>query len=249
MQVTTDVQWLDNLLPEGITIPSSTLISGPGGTGKPLVGFAFLSAWLKAGGSVIAMPLQYPNPELTKSAMSRLYNIDLNDYPGRMVYIQFDPQADRSERISGDMLRANMVKPEVWDETIEQAEKMVEHNGPGTLVFGSALNLLLFSQTYQNSMLRKLEDTLKNDKSRTYLFAVSTSALADKIKALEDAADNLMFTRIEKPGKLFFRIERMKDVEFSAQEAQVPIGKEMLDELSQVADSTRKTRIPEIRKI
>ncbi|MBS3777034.1 MAG: hypothetical protein KGY70_17685, partial [Bacteroidales bacterium] len=59
----------------------------------------------------------------------------------------------------------------------------------------------------------------------------------------------LMFTRIEKPGKLFFRIERVKGVEFSSQEAQVPIGKEMLDELSNVADSTRKTRIPEIRKI
>ena len=249
MQLTTDVQWLDNLLPEGITIPSSTLISGPGGTGKPLVGFAFLSAWLKAGGSVIALPLQYPNPELTKSGMYKLYNMDLNDYSGRMIYIQFDPQADKTEKISEDMLKANMVKPEVWEETIEMAEKMVRQGGPGTLVFGSALNLLLFSQTYQNSILRKLEETLKNDKSRTYLFAVSTSALADKIKALEDAADNLMFTRIEKPGKLFFRIERMKEVEFSAQETQVPIGKEMLDELSHVADSTRKTRIPEIRKI
>ncbi|MGM0531131.1 MAG: hypothetical protein ACQER7_07250 [Bacteroidota bacterium] len=249
MQLTTDVQWLDNLLPEGITIPSSTLISGPGGTGKPLVGFAFLSAWLNAGGSVIAMPLQYPNPELTKSAMSRLYNIGLNDYHGRMVYVQFDPHAEKVENVDEDMLKANMVKPEVWDEAIERAEKMVKHNGPGILVFGSALNLLLFSHTYQSSTLRKLEDIIKNDKSRTYLFAVSTSALADKIKTLEDAADNLMFTRIEKPGKLFFRIERMKGVEFSGQETQVPIGKEMLDELSHVADSTRKTRIPEIRKI
>ncbi|MFP4621830.1 MAG: hypothetical protein ACLFM7_11000 [Bacteroidales bacterium] len=249
MQLTTDVQWLDNLLPEGMTIPSSTLISGPGGTGKPLVGFAFLSAWLKAGGSAIGMPLQYPNPALTKSAMNKLYNIDLKDYPDRMVYIQFDPQADKSKKISEDMLKANMVKPEVWDETIEKAESMVKQSDLGTLVFGSALNLLLFSQTYQSSILRKLEDTIKNDKSRTYLFAVSTSALTDKIKVLEDAADNLMFTRIEKPGKLFFRIERMKDVEFSAQETQVPIGKEMLDELSNVADSTRKTRIPEIRKI
>jgi KaiC/GvpD/RAD55 family RecA-like ATPase len=249
MQLTTDVHWLDNLLPEGMTIPSSTLISGPGGTGKPLVGFAILSAWLRAGGSVIAMPLQYPNPELTKSAMSRLYNINLDDYRGNIVYIQFDPHAEKVKKVGEDMLKANMVKPEVWDETIERAEKMVRQSGPGTLVFGSALNLLLFSQTYQNSMLRKLEDILKNEKGRTYLFAVSTSALADKIKALEDAADNLMFTRIEKPGKLFFRIEKMKDLEFSGQETQVPIGKEMLDELSNVADSTRKTRIPEIRKI
>ncbi len=35
----TNIRWLDELLPEGILIPSSTLISGPGGTGKPLVEF------------------------------------------------------------------------------------------------------------------------------------------------------------------------------------------------------------------
>lgn len=32
--------WLNELLPEGLPYPTTTLISGPGGSGKPLVGFA-----------------------------------------------------------------------------------------------------------------------------------------------------------------------------------------------------------------
>lgn len=53
----TNITWLDELLPEGIIIPSSTIISGPGGTGKPLVELAFAAAWLKAGGSLVGVPL------------------------------------------------------------------------------------------------------------------------------------------------------------------------------------------------
>jgi KaiC/GvpD/RAD55 family RecA-like ATPase len=41
-----NIPWFDELLPEGILIPSSTLISGPGGTGKPLVEFAFALPWM-----------------------------------------------------------------------------------------------------------------------------------------------------------------------------------------------------------
>jgi len=44
-------EWLQKILPEGLVYPSSTLISGPGGSGKPLVEYAFVASWLKAGGS------------------------------------------------------------------------------------------------------------------------------------------------------------------------------------------------------
>lgn len=249
IKLKTNIKWLDQLLPEGIPVPSSTLISGPGGTGKPLVEFAFVSAWLKAGGVLIGIPLQYPTAELMQTAMNKLYNIDLKNYHGKVVYIQFDPRADKCEKINDNTLRANMVKPEIWDEAITMAEQMVEKSDLGTMVFGSALNLLLFSPSYQNSILKKLKNIAQKDKSRTYAFAVSTSAFADKIKVLEEAADNLMFTRVEKPMRLFFRISRMKEVKFSSKETEVPISKEMLEEISIVAEATRKKRIPEIRKI
>ncbi|MBN2482149.1 MAG: hypothetical protein JXB19_10435 [Bacteroidales bacterium] len=245
----TNIEWLDELLPEGISIPSSMLISGPGGTGKPLVEFAFVAAWLKAGGSLIGIPLQYPRGELVKMAMKKLYDMDLDNYQGKVVYVQFDPDVNGFEKTGKDALKANMVKPEIWDKTIEEAENMLDKTALGTMVFGSALNLLLFSKTYKELILNKLKDALQHDKSRTYVFAVSTSALADKIKILEDVADNLMFTRMEKPMTLFLKINRMKEVKFSKKEKAVPISKEMLKEINKIAEETRKTRIPEIMKI
>lgn len=45
--------WFDKLLPEGLPVPSSTIISGPGGSGKPLLGAVILSVWLRRGGSTL----------------------------------------------------------------------------------------------------------------------------------------------------------------------------------------------------
>lgn len=245
----TNIKWFDELMPEGISIPSSTLISGPGGTGKPLVEFAFVASWLKAGGSLIGIPLQYPSGELVMTATNKLYNTDLKDYHGKIVYIQFDPSFTGCEKIKDDTLRANLLNPLIWDEAIEKAEMMVDKTELGTMVFGSALNLLLFSKTYKNSILNKLKEVIQKDKSKTYAFAVSTSAFADEIKVLEKAADNLMFTRMEKPMRLFLKIERMKDVEFSAEEKEIAIPAEMLMEINKIAEATRKTRITEIMNI
>ncbi|MBN1467055.1 hypothetical protein JXA02_14970 [candidate division KSB1 bacterium] len=245
----TDIMWLDTLLPEGLSIPSSTLISGPGGTGKPLVEFAFVSAWLKAGGSLIAIPLQYPKAELIHTAMKELYDLDLNDYGGKISYIQFDPHADICRKIGGDTIEANLVKPELWDEALLRAQDMLAASDFGMMVFGSALNLLLFSEKYKKANMDKLADLIKNDKSRSYAFAVSTTAFAREIEILEESADNLMFTRMEEPMQLFFRISKMKEVKFSSEEINVPIPQEMLAKIKRVAEATRKTRIPEIRKI
>jgi len=244
-----NVKWLDELMPEGLLIPSSTLISGPGGTGKPLVAFAFVAAWLKAGGSLISIPLQYPGGELLITAMKKLYNVDLTDYHRKIVYVQFDINTGDCVKTSSNTLSANLLKPEVWDQTINLAESMLDKTSPGTMIFGSALNLLLFSKTYKVSMLNKIKDALQNDKSRTYAFALSNSTFADEIKILENAADNLVLTRMGNPMKLFLKIERMKKVGFSGKEREVPIPEEMLREIKEIAEITRKTKMPEIKAL
>jgi len=58
-----EINWVDELIPEGLPIESTTVITGPGGSGKPLIGETFVSAWLKNGGSVVFMSLQYPGSE------------------------------------------------------------------------------------------------------------------------------------------------------------------------------------------
>jgi KaiC/GvpD/RAD55 family RecA-like ATPase len=242
-------EWLQKLLPEGFPYPSSTLFSGPGGTGKPLVVLAFVSSWLKSGGSVIGIPLQYPTAEFVRTAMSKIYRINLEKHHGRIISIQFDPSIDEYEEIGDNTIKANLLKPYVWDNVIKKAEDMVGKTDLGTLVFGSALNLLLFSPTYQRDIIKKLENIIKNDKSRTYLFSVSTSAFADEIRVWEEVADNLMYTRMEKPMRLFFKISKMKGVKFSREEIEVPISQEVLSEIKDVAEVTRKRIIPEIMKI
>ena len=242
-------EWLQELLPEGFPYPSSTLISGPGGTGKPLVEFVFVSSWLKAGGSIVSIPLQYPSAEFVKTAMKKLYRINLENYRERIAYIQFEPSMSGYKKIGNNTIKANLLKPDVWNETVKKAEEMIEESAIGTLVFGSALNLLLFSPTYKENIIKNLENIIKNDKSRTYIFSISTSAFADEIKIWEKAADNLMYTRMEKLMQLFFRISKMKRVKFSSEETKIPISRDLLLEIKDVAESTRKRVIPAIIRI
>ncbi|HKK54543.1 MAG TPA: hypothetical protein VJ926_03425 [Patescibacteria group bacterium] len=240
---------MNKLLPEGFPYPSSTLISGPGGTGKPLVEFAFVASWLRHGGSVIAMPLQYPTMEFVKTTMNKLYNLDLENYYKKIAYIQFDPSIKEYKKLGNNILKANLLKYETWNKTIEIAETMVEKSNMGILVFGAALNLLLFSPTYKESTIKNIENILKNDKNKTYIFSVSTSVFADKIKIWENAADNLLFTRMEKEMKLFLEISKMLEVKFLKKETQVSISKEMFKEIKSIAETTRKKIIPIIRKV
>ncbi len=245
----TGYNWLDKLLPEGLPVPSSTLISGPGGTGKPLVEFAFIATWLKNGGNAIAIPLQYPTMEFVKNTMLKLYGIDLLNFKGKIAYVQFDPTIDRAEQLNDDTIKANLLRPELWDHTIKEANKLLDKSADSNIIFGSALNLLLFSPTYKNGILNKIKEILMKDKTISYLFSVSNNVLTEDIAIWESAADNLMFTRMEKPMKLFLRVSRMKNVQFSKEEEEVPITQEMLREIKSVADTTRKRIIPVIKKI
>lgn len=245
----TEFEWLKKLIPEGLPYPTSTIISGPGGSGKPLIEFAFVASWLKSGGSLIGIPLQYPSVEFVKSAMLKLFDIDLDNYKKRFVNIQFDVDIDSYEQISDNEIRANLLKPEIINEVIDLAGSLIEKSELGTLVFGSALNLLLFSPTYKDAALKNIETILKEDKSKTYIFSVSNSVYAEEIKHLEEAADNLMFTRMEKPMKLFFNIEKMSEVTFSDKEVSVPISKEILKEIKDVAEMSRKKILPKLKKI
>jgi KaiC/GvpD/RAD55 family RecA-like ATPase len=236
-------------MPEGIYTHTSTMISGPGGSGKPLIGNAFATAWLKAGGSVVFMSLQYPSTDFIFSGVAALGGVDLNDYSYHVRFIVLDPTIDAMEEKKE--IKANLVKPEVWKEAISKACSQVPNEGPGVLVFGSALNLLLFSPTYGKSIAQEMQRTISQDKERSYLFSVSTSAKQEQIAPLEDAADNLLITRStnDPEFRLFLRIARVKDLPFSDQEIQVPIPPQSLNEVRAVAEHSRSRVIPLVSKM
>ena len=109
------------------------------------------------------------------------------------------------------MLKTNLLKPEVWDQSLELASNALAHNNNNNLLFGAALNLLFFSKTYRDVLVRKLVSILQKENC---IFSVSTNVFQDKIEQLENTADNLMFARSEKPMRLYLRIAKMKGVSF-----------------------------------
>ena len=247
--IKTKISWIDKILPEGLPLNTSTIITGPGGSGKPLIGETFVNGWLKEGGSVIFMSLQYPSPAFLTLSMKNVTGLNLKDYMNRIIFLQLD--VGISDLIyDKNIIRANLVKPAVWNEGLRVAKIKLPNEGPGILVFGSALNLLLFSPTYGVAILEQMKKTITSDKSDTYIFSVSTSAKGKEISELEKAADNLILSRSEKdPFRLFMKVVRVKNLSFNPTEVEVPIPSEVLNDIKVTADHSRKIVIPAISKI
>ena len=246
----TNEEWFNRLLPEGLPIPSSTLLSGPGGSGKPLIGNVIVAAWLRQGGSVVFMSLQYPDHSFIAAGLKSITQLDLGDYKNRIAFIELDVSLDSVIVLPKNRIKANVTKPEVWDTAMEHACSILPGEGPGILIFGTALNLLLFSPTYGKEILEKIKSMIQRNSKFTLLFSTSTSANKEEIKKLENLADNLIITRIDPTTlKLYLQIERMKNVPFINDEIEVPFSPEILLNMKEIADRSRKRIIPLISKI
>ncbi|HDN04619.1 MAG TPA: hypothetical protein ENF27_01610 [Chloroflexi bacterium] len=245
-----DQAWFRELLPEGLPIPSSTLLTGPGGSGKPLIGNVITASWLRQGGSVVFMSLQYPDHSFIYEGLKKVSQLDLDDYQERVAFIELDATLDNMIPAGGNRIKANVVKPEVWEAAIEKACQMVPDEGPGILIFASALNLLLFSPTYHQEILEKMKTAARGDAKRTYLFSASTTAKAEKIAELEGVVDNLITTRsTQAPFRLFMQIKRISGANFIADEIEVPFSPNVLKEVKKVADHSRMKVIPLVSEI
>lgn len=244
------VDWFDELLPDGLPLKTSTVITGPGGSGKPLIGEYMMSSWLKNGGSVILISLQYPNTEFVTESAKNLTGINLKDYEKNIVFVQLKTEIEGVEQISPQLIHANLVKPKVWGQIIDLASNQLPKQNPGILLFVSALNILLFSPTYGDQVFDTIKQTISQNKELSYLFAVSTTAKKEKIAELELLADNLIRSYSEKnPFKLFMAIERIKKGDFLSKTIQIPVSADTLNYIKKLAEHSRKRVIPIISKI
>lgn len=242
--------WLSQLLPRGWPLGTSTLITGPGGSGKPLIGNAVTASWLEAGGSVVFLSLQYPTHTFISEGLRQVAGVDLADHAERTAFIQLDAEMEGMKVAEGHHVRGNLVNPSTWREALRTARDLLPGEGPGTLLFGSALNLLLFSPTYGSALLKEMKSTLRVGKGQTSLFSVSSSAKKEMIAELEEVSDNLLVAHSQRdPFRLFLRIQRMKHVPYQDEEIQVPFSSEMLGEVKEVAEHSRRRVIPLISSI
>lgn len=240
-------EWLRRVLPEGLPYPSSTLISGPGGSGKPLIGYMFSSEWLRNGGYVVFMLTSTTRGYLENTM--RILGTDLEHFRGKVFFVELDPTIEDIVEVEGSYLKANFVKPEVFDRILNVTEKFIEGNTSKMMIVGSALNLLFFSNKYKVQIYKKLKELIEKDKSKTFMFTLNSDVFKNLIEELERSSDNLMFSRMEEPMKLYLRIERMTGVKFKSEEVEVPLTEEILESIRREAERGKKYLIPTIKKI
>ena len=246
----TGIKWIDSVIPEGLPLKSTTIITGPGGSGKPLIGETFVSAWLREKGSVVFMSLQYPSTEFISESIKSVTGLDISDYNNRIIFLQLNTEINDLREAGKNIIEANLVKPKVWDEAINLASSKLPDEGPGILIFGSALNLLLFSSNYGSRILEKIKNTILSNTNKTYMFLVSTTAKEKEISQIENVADNVLTSRSEKkPFRLFMKVLKMKNISYKSTEVQVPISPEILMHIKKIADYSRAKIIPAISKI
>ncbi|WP_181685184.1 hypothetical protein [Halorhabdus salina] len=246
-----DHEWFQQVLPEGLSIDETTVVSGPGGSGKPLVGFAVVESWLAKGGSVVFL-LTNSGRDFVAETMAELYDVDVEEYASELSFVEFDPEMDPTieaiDRPDDGPIRANLLDSAVWTEAIDSAAEPLADDGPGTLVFATALNLFLFASTYREESLDTFLRTIEREDDRTYLFTVSTSAFADEIARVESAADTVLLTEMD-DQRLQLRGVDSESVPVETDFAQVPFTPEQISTIKSVSEETRTSLIPTLKEI
>jgi KaiC/GvpD/RAD55 family RecA-like ATPase len=245
--------WFDSLLPFGLPVPSSILISGASGTGKPFVGLSVAGSWLRQGGRVIFIPIHSDHSMLFTRGLRALYNISLEEYAESHFFILFDtdlfPNEDSLELQGSNTIRCNLVNPKVWQEALSVASASMEGEGP-ILVFASALNLLLFSPSYGEQLFSMLLDTVRDTRGWTYLLNISSSIQLKKSIILEQAADHLfLMKRVPRNRLLYLRAARIRNTVFHNTAVPIPDMLDFIEDLRNEAVASRRILIPKVSKI
>ncbi len=240
-----EFDWLKEVLPEGIKIPSSTLISGPGGSGKPLIAAMLLTSWLKQGGSIVYYLINSGKDYAEK--VFSIYGVNLKDYANQIYFVDFALENDQPVQIAENHVKTNLLKPENWQTTIDQAKNQLDAKNHPTIVFGAALNILLFSPTYGNQIFNYFKDLIKSGENS--LFTISNNVFETKMRELEARAENLLFTHSGPNLELHLHIVRMKEVPFKDKDLIVPLTEQELRNMRSEAERMRKHLIPLLKKV
>ena len=240
-----DQDWLADLLPDGIRLPSSTIISGPAGAGKELISSMIAASWLIRGGSLIHILTNYDREHAEK--LFSYHNVSTNDISGRFVYIDIDPQIKDFKKISNDELRANLLKTDVFEAALEKAQNMLPKSDLGIMTYMTALNMPLYSKTYATDIFNKYLAMLKG--TRHSLFSLSNNIFTDKMQEIQSAADNVIYVHGTGIMRLSLKIMKMREVSFVKDEIETPLREELISMHLKSIQQMRQTLVPIIRKI
>ena len=241
----TGFSWMDKLIPDGIPLPSSTIITGPAGAGKPIIGAMISNSWLKLGGTLVCLLINFKRDYMEN--LLTHFDKDIPSHKDRLVYIEFDPLLESVEKSGSHLLRANLLKPDDLDLALKEAKTILPDSDPGPLIYGSALNMLLFSKTYGPMIHQKILALLNS--SENILFTIANNFFEEQATEWEEMTDNLFYSHSTGIMHLGFKIIKMKEVSFHNNEVEVPLTEDELRNIRAEAEKGRQHLIPMIRKI
>jgi KaiC/GvpD/RAD55 family RecA-like ATPase len=249
----THIGWFDAMLPHGVPVPSSILVSGPSGTGKPLLGLAIAGSWLQQGGRVIFIPVHASYHLLFIKGLRSMHNLSLDEYAESHFFVlldtELDPREETFEVVGRNAIRCNLINPKVWREALAVASSSMEGEGP-VLVVAPALNLLLLSPSYGEQFFLMLLETVREPQGWTYMLAISSSILQKKAIVLEHAADHLfLMQRVPRRPQLQVRAVRVRGAALHTDPVPVPKMSGLLEEFRSEAVASRRILIPALSRV
>jgi hypothetical protein len=237
--------WLAKLIPHGICVPSSTIITGPAGAAKELISSMIAASWLSKGGSLLHILTNYDRDHAEK--LFSYHNVITNSFAGKIVYIAFDPQMKDFIKTGNDELRANLLNPDVFEATINKAKTMLLKSNSEILTYMNAMNMLLYSKTYGTAIFNKYLTMVKD--GQHYLFGLSNNVFPQKMHKIENASDNIIYVHGTGIMRLGLKIMKMKEVPFGQKEIETPHTEELISMHLRTIQKRRQTFVPIIRKI
>jgi len=180
---------------------------------------------------------------MVSESMKQIYHLDFNDYPQQVAFIDFNPQLGADIVIYPQRITANLLHASVWQKTFDVLKNQLTYSNIGILIYGSALNLLLFNDFYHDELVTFIGKMLAEEKAFTPLFTVSNNVFAEEIKQWENAADNVLSTVLDEQKKLTLKVEKIKSSYYAKNEIQIPISPDVLHQIEKIAQSTRNKNI------
>ena len=237
--------WLDDFIPEDIKIPSTTVVTGPAGTAKGVLGSMIAASWLNQGGSLIHVLTNF-NRDHAERLLS-YFNINTAEIRGRIIYVNFDPKIKNYKKVKDDELKANLLNPVIFNTVLDKASNLLSASNSDILTYMTALNMLLYSRSYKNDILKKFH-TLINSQSNN-LFTFSDNVFADDMTEIKEKADNVFYVHGTGIMHLGLKILSINRNSVSNIEIETPFGEEIINRHLLEIQNHRQELVPIIKKI
>lgn len=237
--------WLNDFIPEDIRIPSTTVVTGPAGAAKEILGSMIAASWLNLGGSLIHVLTNFKRDHAER--LFSYSNVNSGKTKGKIVYINFDPKINNYKQTSDDEFRANLLKPETFNKVLKKSEEILSDSNNDILTYMTALNMLLYSKTYKNDILTKYHSLINSESN--YLFTFSENIFADDMNKIKEKADNVFYVHGTGIMHLSLKLQKINGNNISINEIETPITEEQINKHLLEIQNRRQELIPIIKRI